>query len=259
MFTFLEHLIDAKTPEQVSGCYFREMARIGFGSVFYAARFQLRVPETVLSEKPFIASNFPREFVETVRREGLFAASHWTNWMLSASTSDIAATKLAHPSIRAELTEPGQRAFDLIAQHGLAHAHLVNLRDKVSRAHGGVALLPYPGAGPRETARLWQARGRFATILAWVTHMRMSTIPQRHNPCILTCRQREVLEWSSAGKTVAEIATILGLTKPTVEKHLRLAREAMDANNTAHAVLKAHLTEQIFAPFMPSATTVSHP
>lgn len=61
-----------------------------------------------------------------------------------------------------------------------------------------------------------------------------------------TPRQREVLEWTSAGKTVAEVATILGLTPATVEKHLRLARDALDAGSTAQAILKAHVTNQIF-------------
>jgi LuxR family transcriptional regulator len=43
-----------------------------------------------------------------------------------------------------------------------------------------------------------------------------------------------------------DIATIMGLTPATVEKHLRLAREALNVDTTAQAVLKAALQNQMF-------------
>jgi len=62
----------------------------------------------------------------------------------------------------------------------------------------------------------------------------------------LTRRQREVLEWVGDGKTVQDIALLMGLTPATVEKHLRLAREALEVGTTAQAVLKASYQNQIF-------------
>ena len=56
----------------------------------------------------------------------------------------------------------------------------------------------------------------------------------------------EVLEWVGDGKTTADIATIMGLTLATVEKHLRLARESLDVDTTAQAVLKASFQNQIY-------------
>ena len=55
----------------------------------------------------------------------------------------------------------------------------------------------------------------------------------------LTKRQREVLEWVASGKTIPEICGLIDRKQATVEKHLRLAREAMGAQTTAQAVLKA--------------------
>ena len=63
---------------------------------------------------------------------------------------------------------------------------------------------------------------------------------------MLTNRQREVLEWVGDGKTTQDIATIMDLTPATVEKHLRLARESLDVETTAQAVLKASFQNQIF-------------
>jgi len=55
----------------------------------------------------------------------------------------------------------------------------------------------------------------------------------------LTPREREVLQWSAAGKTAEDIGVILGLTKNTVESHHRHIREKLDAINLVHAVSKA--------------------
>jgi LuxR family transcriptional regulator len=62
----------------------------------------------------------------------------------------------------------------------------------------------------------------------------------------LTARQREVLGWVGDGKTVQDIALLIGLTPATVEKHLRLARAALNVETTAQAVLKAAFQNQIF-------------
>jgi DNA-binding CsgD family transcriptional regulator len=62
----------------------------------------------------------------------------------------------------------------------------------------------------------------------------------------LTRRQREVLQWVGDGKTTQDIALLIGLTPGTVEKHLRLAREALDVETTAQAVLKAAFYNQMF-------------
>ena len=54
------------------------------------------------------------------------------------------------------------------------------------------------------------------------------------------------MEWVGDGKTMADIAEIMGLTQATIEKHLRLAREALNVETTAQAVLKASFQNQIF-------------
>ena len=78
-----------------------------------------------------------------------------------------------------------------------------------------------------------------------VMHLKLLTLPysgQRH----LTKRQREVLQWVGDGKTTQDIALLLELTPATIEKHLRLAREALEVETTAQAVLKAAFYNQMF-------------
>jgi LuxR family transcriptional regulator len=79
-----------------------------------------------------------------------------------------------------------------------------------------------------------------------IAHMKLITLPHEPKDRRLTKRQREVLEWVGDGKTVQDISQIMSLTPATIEKHLRLARETLNVETTAQAVLKASFNNQIF-------------
>ena len=61
----------------------------------------------------------------------------------------------------------------------------------------------------------------------------------------LTGREREVLTWTSAGKTSTEISIILCITKRTVDAHIESAMRKLNAVNRVHAVVKALMLEMI--------------
>ncbi|MCO6187483.1 helix-turn-helix transcriptional regulator [Rhizobium sp. L1K21] len=52
-------------------------------------------------------------------------------------------------------------------------------------------------------------------------------------------REREVTEWTSEGKTTAEIAIILGLSEYTVNEYIATAMRKVDAVSRGHLVAKA--------------------
>ena len=55
----------------------------------------------------------------------------------------------------------------------------------------------------------------------------------------LSEREVEVLAWSARGKTSGEIATILGLSKRTVDFHIDNARQKLGVATRIEAVVKA--------------------
>jgi DNA-binding NarL/FixJ family response regulator len=55
----------------------------------------------------------------------------------------------------------------------------------------------------------------------------------------LTEREVETLTWAARGKTSSEIATILNLTKRTVDFHIDNARLKLNASTRMHAAVKA--------------------
>ncbi|MNH36287.1 Regulatory protein SdiA [compost metagenome] len=54
--------------------------------------------------------------------------------------------------------------------------------------------------------------------------------------CNLSAREAEVLKWSAAGKTAADIACILSLSQSTVNFHIRSIITKTNASNKAGAI-----------------------
>ncbi|WP_095109563.1 LuxR family transcriptional regulator [Pseudomonas sp. Irchel 3E20] len=88
--------------------------------------------------------------------------------------------------------------------------------------------------------------------LIWLCHALHSVIAQklvmegRFRPeSKLSLREAEVLKWAAAGKTAADIATILSLSERTVNFHMCSAVKKMGASNKMSAVVKA-VKEGIF-------------
>lgn len=240
--SFLERLLNARTIPEVRTIYLDAVAHLGFAHALYVARFTLTVPQSLLREPPVIFSSLPRPVIDAQRLISL-DRDPWVEWVLH-NDGDISAS---------ELMGLGQSSPSLAVarDHGLGQAQIISLRDKVLHSVGAAVVFPDAGTDSHALRALWAQSGREVRVLSWVLHMRVATMRRSHSTATLTPRQREVLGWRSAGKTVGEIATILGITPATVEKHMRLAREALGVETTPQAVLKAHVTHQLFPPALP--------
>ncbi|MGX9855390.1 response regulator transcription factor [Limimaricola variabilis] len=109
-------------------------------------------------------------------------------------------------------------------------AHTLRFGEAGARWRGAIALGRGDGTAASPPHAAVQAENA-------VFHLRLTSLPGR---CIqLTPRQVEVLDLVALGYTTREVAERLNLTPTTVEKHLRLAREALGARNTTHAVFRA--------------------
>ena len=93
---------------------------------------------------------------------------------------------------------------------------------------------------------IWHENGRVIKILNDMMHLKVQSLPQLNPNTPLTLRQREVLQWVGDGKTMLDIATIMDLTPATVAKHLKMARDALNVETTAQAVLKLSMLNQMF-------------
>ena len=129
---------------------------------------------------------------------------------------------------------------------GVVAGYSISFAHPSRRNKAGIGLCARRGLSQADVEEIWAEHGTEIALLNEVMNLKIAALPYAGNTRQLTGRQREVLQWVADGKTVQDIATIMGLTRATVEKHLRLARESLEVETTAQAVLKASVQNQFF-------------
>ena len=246
----LQELLLARTIEEVWDLHCTAMARFDFDRMMYGfTRFRssrdLGQPDDLL-----VLSNMGARYDAEFIQGGLYHRAPMVRW---ASENSGACSWRWIQENEDSLSEIERQIVAFNKRHGVIAGYTVSFSEISTRCRGAIALAARPGLSQRDTEARWAEDGRMIEMLNNAFHLKASSLPYTHvNP--LTPRQREVLEWVGEGKTMLDIAAILGLTPATVEKHLRLAREALGVETTAQAVLKASYKNQIFTtgPVTPS-------
>ncbi len=243
---YLERVLEAKSIQAVWDLHLRKMAEYGFDRLLYGftrfrtARLQFGSVEDVL-----ILSNHPQQYIDAFVHSGLYNHAPMVSWALE--NEGPASWRLIRQVVEAgELTATERKVLELNARYGIVAGYSISFSDLSVRAKGAIGLCARPGMTQEEVDAMWDVHGREITVMNNLAHLKLTAMPFASSRRPLTPRQREALEWVGDGKTMQDIATIMGLTPATVEKHLRLAREALDVETTAQAVLKASYQNQIF-------------
>ncbi|VDC31848.1 helix-turn-helix transcriptional regulator [Pseudogemmobacter humi] len=121
----------------------------------------------------------------------------------------------------------------------------ISFPEASSRARGALGL----SADHDDVERIFAARRDEIIAVAHMMHLRIVQLPQLTRTRALSPRQREALEWVADGKTTQDVALLMGVSPAMVEKHLRLARDALAVETTAQAVAKGALLNMIFQQF----------
>jgi LuxR family transcriptional regulator, quorum-sensing system regulator BjaR1 len=127
-------------------------------------------------------------------------------------------------------------AAKLIHNERLAHGVTDGLLVPIHSAKGCKALVSI-GTNSALTAEALHE----LTMKSLVTHNILSSMQQSDpsDPDAFTEREIECLKWVAAGKTDAEIAQILHLSRKTVFWHINGATKRINASSRSHAVASA--------------------
>lgn len=125
------------------------------------------------------------------------------------------------------------------------------------RSKGALGLIADAGLSHVEVDAIFAARREELMAVANMMHLTIVHLPQLSRHRALSPRQREALEWVADGKTTQDVALLMGVSPAMVEKHLRLAREALAVETTAQAVAKGALLNMIFQR-MPESAQAAH-
>ncbi|MGD1882257.1 MAG: helix-turn-helix transcriptional regulator [Paracoccaceae bacterium] len=179
----------------------------------------------------------PQEYADVYLGEELYLHSPSYEW--AEKNSGFASWPEAIRQFAAAPTPEQMRIWQLNAQFGVIAGYVGSLNDVVPGMRGVIGISPVAGLDQAAADRIWAEDGKDVETLCNTMHLRVANLPQTGLLRPLTSRQREVLEWYSQGKTAQDVAIIMDLSKATVEKHLRMARDSLEADTTAHAIKKA--------------------
>lgn len=240
----LHEIAWARTVSETWGILVDAMAGYGFDRLFYAAtRFR---SGNLLGDigDALILSNWPEPQYQAYVAGGLFKDAPLLNW--AAANVGVRSWRTVTDAAAAGRLPEGQRRVAAFhASHGMRAGYVVAFPRASERDGYGLGLSAVDTAQDVLDA-VWDRSGTAIGVLANVAHLKFMSLPHGDHVRILTPRQREVLELVADGKTVQDVAIVIGRRPATVEKHLRLAREALGVETTAQAVLKMGLHNRFF-------------
>lgn len=240
----LDKLTNARTVEELWDVHTRQMATFGFDRLMYGfTRYRTSSGLGDPQDWVLLSSQSP-EYMKVFFDEGLYYHAPMLRWAL-ANDGACSWRWMMDMNRVDNLTPSERRVMEFNKSMDVTAGYTVSFRSISERTKGAIALTAKAGLTQDMVEQTWAKHGEEIIVMNNVMHLKLLTLPysgERH----LTKRQREVLQWVGDGKTTQDIALLLELTPATVEKHLRLAREALDVETTAQAVLKAAFYNQMF-------------
>ncbi len=221
------------------------MAVFGFDRLFYGfTRF--RSGENLGDPDDFLVlTNLPQSYSQTFFDKRLYRDAPMVRWALN-NDGACSWSVLQDMADQGVLTDAEARVVEFNHANDITAGYSISFRSVSRRAKGAIALTAEAGRDQAAVDAIWEQHKDAILILCNVAHLKILTLPYTPPNQSLTRRQREALEWVGDGKTTADTAALMGLTPATVEKHLRLARAALNVETTAQAVLKAAFQNQMF-------------
>lgn len=242
---YLLSVADSRSIEELWEAHLDKMAEFGFDRLLYGFT-RYRTSTSLGDPSDFILlTNHSPEYTSVFIDEGHYFHAPMVHWAL-ANEGARSWKLLAEMEKSKTLTPAERRVLEFNRDMDVTAGYSISFKSISARSKGAIALTAKAGMDQAAIDAVWEIHGRDITLMNNIVHLKILTLPYTAPNRALTARQREVLEWVGDGKTTQDIALLMGLTSATVEKHLRLARDALDVETTAHAVMKATFANQMF-------------
>ncbi|MCR8726397.1 helix-turn-helix transcriptional regulator [Frigidibacter sp. ROC022] len=190
-------------------------------------------------------TNHDAAHVKAYFESGFFSRTPMFRWV--SENVGACSWRWAHEQRAAgNLTESELRAMDENWKLGVRAGYSIGFAPTSARSKGAMGLTARAGLDQDQVDAIWDRHGDQVLAVANLMHLKLTQLPYPVQRRPLTERQREALEWVADGKTTQDIAMLMEISTAMVEKHLRLARDALSVETTAHAVAKASFLNQIF-------------
>lgn len=244
---YIETVMNQTSLETLWQMHCDKMATYGFDKMIYGYTNYRSGKSLGDVDDFFVLSNHDSAYLDRFLGEGLYFHGPMMQWALENSGAQ--SWRMAKDAYHnGALTAQQRKVYEVNQEHGLYAGYSISFPSVSSRTKGAISLGAHAKYDQDQIDAMWEKYGREIMLINNVAHLKFQSLPYNNPERELTKRQREVLEWVGDGKTIQDIALLIERTPATVEKHLRLARDAMNVETTAQALLKASFMHQIYLP-----------
>lgn len=242
MLDYLETLARATSLDTVWDLHCTTMAQYGFDRLIYGyTRFATGDNDGAFDDAVFLTNHDPEYFNRFIR-DKMFLDGPMVRW----ARENVGACSWGEIWNSGELSWQERQVVSFNKAMEVLAGYSISFADPNPRGFGVIAMAAARGFDQARIDAVWETDGRMLEVMNHMAHLKIMSLPHVTSRAKLSRRQREVLEWVADGKSNQDVATILGVSVPTVEKHLRLAREKLGVETTAQAILKAAFQNQVF-------------
>ena len=241
----LNQIAAASVIDQAWGLATRYFGGLGFQRVNYGFTRFRHLKTIGDPDDALFLSTCDADYVKRYFHGGFYAKTPVFRW--AERSSGVCTWTWVKEAFEAgRLSAEEAEAVRQNAALGVTAGLSVSFPDASSRAKGALGLIADVGLTHADVDALFAARREEILAVANMMHLTIVHLPQLSRHRALSPRQREALEWVADGKTTQDVALLMGVSPAMVEKHLRLARDALAVETTAQAVAKGALLNMIF-------------
>lgn len=242
---YLDEITNAPSMEALWDLHCRKMAEYGFDRLFYGYT-NYRLGKSLGDPDDFIIlTNHSKDYTDWFLGQSMYFHAPMVKWALE-NEGWTSWGMVADMFTAGVLTQNEMKVVEFNQKMKVTTGYTVSFKSVSPRSKGAIGLTGSIGLTQADMDSVWEKHGSEIVVMNNVAHLKILSLPYVGPTRNLTKRQLEALHWVGDGKTTADIALLMGLTPATVEKHLRLARDVLNVETTAQAVLKAALHKQMF-------------
>ena len=244
MLDFLDQLVRTTSLQQVWHLLCGRMETFGFDRLIYGyTKFATEHGIGELEDALFLTNHDPDYFNEFIGNR-MFLHAPVTRWARHNPSGSISWGDIwAQPE---NLSAEEREVIAFNKQMKVQAGYTIAMPTASPRSYALLAMAATPGMTQVQLDAIWASQGREIEVLCNLAHLKIASLPIETKRPKLSKRQLEALEWVAAGKSNQDVATIMGVSVPTIEKHLRLAREKLGVETTPQAVAKLTFLNQMY-------------
>ncbi len=245
ILTLLNRIAAASSIDEAWGMATNHFACMGFERVNYGFTRFRHLKTIGDPDDALFLSTCDADYVKRYFRGGFYARTPVFRW--AERSSGACTWTWVKEAYEAGKLSPDEA--DAVRQNvgmGVTAGISISFPEMSSRSKGALGLIANAGLSHADVDQIFASRQEEILAVANMMHLTIVHLPQLSRHRALSPRQREALEWVADGKTTQDVALLMGVSPAMVEKHLRLAREALAVETTAQAVAKGALLNMIF-------------